>query len=76
MGLVNDPGWVTPLLGGEAKDDDLYNLSLWRYALYSHWAFYFTAAINADNETEIRSGTDYLFQLAFQVQSGWKHHVK
>jgi hypothetical protein len=71
--------WATPCLGNETKDDkpdDPYDLELWHYGLYSHWALQFTATLESSNEAEVRSGTDYLFQLAFQQRSEWKHHFK
>lgn len=80
IGLTGDPEivkvWARSLPDDETKDHDPYNLGRWCYALYSHWMFHLTAKFSAGNEAEIRSGSDYLFQLAFQLQSGWKHRVR
>jgi hypothetical protein len=80
IGLADNLGydklWARSLPSDETQNDDPYNIGHWCYALFSHWVFHFTATLNVGNETEIRSGSDYLFRLAFQLQSGWKHRMK
>lgn len=72
-----DDAVVKSLPHDDTQDDQgPYGLRRWRYALYSHWELSFAAIIESDSEDALRSGTDFLIQLAFQHRSGWKHRVR
>jgi hypothetical protein len=60
----------------ETETGDPYDLARWRYVLHKSWASRFKAISERGNEAEIRNGADSLFEIAFQLQSGWKHNFK
>jgi hypothetical protein len=63
------------LASGDTQSDDPYDLESWRYALYTYWASNFATTTTSGNETELRSGSAFLFKLAFQ-QRRWLHMFK
>jgi hypothetical protein len=68
--------WATLLPVDQTEADDRYDLERWRYTLHKSWSSHFVATLMSGNETEIRNGTDDLFELAFQQRSGWKQRFK
>jgi hypothetical protein len=75
---------VVLLTGAGASDDteslacdqiqfkDPYSLKYWHYALYTYWLSHFaTTHDESGNEAEMHAGPDFLYRLAFQLQSPW-----
>jgi hypothetical protein len=71
MSLPNYTVWSETLTPGDTQSNNPFDLAFWRYTLYSHWTSSFATTTTLGNETELHSGTDVLFRLAFQQQNWW-----